>query len=106
QNASATGNNATIAELTEEESNTYFDKAQAEREIAQNASTNNAKQNSMTKAQELELTAIEKQRKAIELYSGQPADVAIASAQKQVTTSNAPSTNNSQPLASANNTSS
>lgn len=106
QNASATGNNATIAELTEEESNTYFDKAQAEREIAQNASANNAKQNSMAKAQELELTAIEKQRKAIELYSGQPADVAIASAQKQATTSNTASTNNSQPVASANNTSS
>ncbi len=106
QNASATGNNATIAELTEEESNAYFDKAQEEREVAQNASTNNAKQNSMAKAQELELTAIEKQRKAIELYSGQPADVAIASAQKQATTSNAASTNNSQPVASANNTSS
>lgn len=96
QNASATGNNATIAELTEEESNTYFDKAQEEREIAQNASTNNAKQSSMAKAQELELTAIEKQRKAIELYSGQPADVAIASAQKQASTS--PITSNTNQL--------
>lgn len=100
QNSSTTGNNATIAELTEEESNTYFDKAQEEREKALNAQTNSAKQSSMAKAKELELTAIEKQRKAIELYSNQPADVAIASAQNQMssTSNNAITTNSSSSL--------
>lgn len=83
KSATATGDNATVAELNEDEANIYFDKAQTERENGASAATFASKEASLLKAQEYEATAIEKQRKAIELYSNKNASEVLASLPKE-----------------------
>ena len=88
QNANPENDNAILAELNTDEANTYFEKAQEERTKSQNLSTYASKSSSLEKAEKLEKTAIEKQRKAIELYSSKPAAEVIASLPETNTTLN------------------
>ncbi|MBI2279501.1 MAG: PD40 domain-containing protein [Bacteroidetes bacterium] len=88
QNANSENDNAILAELNTDEANTYFEKAQEERIKAQSSSTYAAQSSSFEKAEKLEKTAIEKQRKAIELYSSKPAAEVIASLPETNTTLN------------------
>ncbi|MGE0561981.1 MAG: hypothetical protein AB7O47_09210 [Flavobacteriales bacterium] len=83
KSATATGDNATVGELNEDEANIYFEKAQTERTNAESAATFASKELALLKAQEFEATAIEKQRRAIELYSNKNANEVLASLPKE-----------------------
>ncbi len=80
--SSNTNDKVILAELNEDESNKYYEQAKKEREKAANAESFSSKQSANQKAEELEITALEKQRKAIEVFKSE----------------------NSQPLAVVNNT--
>lgn len=69
QNANSENDKAILAELNTDEANTYFEKAQEERAKSLNLTTYSSQALSLEKAEKLEKTAIEKQRKAIDLYS-------------------------------------
>lgn len=83
QNTNTTSDNTTIAELNVDEANTYFDKAQEERDKAVASTSFSAKESANEKAELFEKTAIEKQRKAIELYSGKSSNEVLASIPKE-----------------------
>jgi len=67
--SNANSTNTTIAEMFVDESNTYLEQAIAERAKAENASSFTAKESLLQKAYHLELKALAKQSKAVELYA-------------------------------------
>jgi WD40-like Beta Propeller Repeat len=68
-NSIKNSDNATIAEMLVDESNTYFEQAINERAKAENASSFTSKESSLQKAYNLELQALAKQTNAIIAYS-------------------------------------
>jgi len=97
--ASADSQNATVAELLEGESYTYFGQAKAEREKAENAESFTSKESALQKAYNLELQALEKQTKAIELYANNSnleevyASLPVSNNSPVTNTNNTPETN-------------
>lgn len=68
-NSNKNSDNATIAEMLMDESNTYFEQAVKERTKVENASSFTSKETSLQKAYNLELQALAKQTSAIIAYS-------------------------------------
>ena len=95
--------NVTIAELLEEEAYAYFGQAADERNKAANASSFTSKETAIQKAYNLELQAIHKQNKAIELYSNN-ANLDEVYASLPVTNNNPSTTNNAAKQPTTNNT--
>lgn len=87
-NQSSTDNNLMIAEMKQDEAVTYFEKAQEEREKAANIQSDREKKQFMTKAGELEKTAIEKQKNAIEIYKNSSVELAVSTEKQQSLPSN------------------
>ncbi len=94
--------NATVADLMEDEAYNYFEQAQNERNKAFAAASFTSKESALQKAYNLELQALDKQNKAIALYAG---NKNIDDVYANVSTKPSTSTNNSSNVASNNNVS-
>ena len=68
-NNNVSAQNATIAEMTADESAIFYDQAKELRNSANNATSYTVKEKDLQKAYELEMKAIERQNKAIAIYS-------------------------------------